>query len=120
MPYTHGAMALPGGAPAYGYRRASAMGDMAWNAVPGLLGQIGEGFAALGDDTAALPLVNGATSPFGAGRRLRAKPFRISHPETGDDVWFRPAGRPILFSGDLSACKRVSRVARRARRARPR
>lgn len=34
----------------------------------------------------------------------------------GTPVWFRPAGRPVLFSGDFQACKRVRKVASRARR----
>lgn len=50
----------------------------------------------------------------------RAMFFRAPNPVTGQDTWFRPAGRPILWSGDLRACKRVNKVARRARRSRPR
>ena len=34
----------------------------------------------------------------------------------GTPVWFRPAGRPVLFSGDFQACRRVRKVAARARR----
>lgn len=48
----------------------------------------------------------------------RAQFFRAPNPATGQDTWFRPAGRPILWSGDLTACKRVNKVARRARRKR--
>lgn len=50
----------------------------------------------------------------------RASTFVVPNPVTGAPTWFKPAGRPILWSGDLSACKRVTKVARRARRARPR
>lgn len=46
-----------------------------------------------------------------------SKTFVIPNPVTGKATWFRPAGRPILWSGDLTVCKRVKRVARRARRA---
>lgn len=48
----------------------------------------------------------------------RAQFFRTPNPATGQDTWFRPAGRPILWSGDLTACKRVNKVARRAKRKR--
>lgn len=48
----------------------------------------------------------------------RAQFFRTQNPATGQDTWFRPAGRPLLWSGDLTACKRVNKVARRAARKR--
>jgi len=48
----------------------------------------------------------------------RAMFFRTQNPVTGQDTWFRPAGRPLLWSGDLNACKRVNKIARRARRKR--
>lgn len=46
----------------------------------------------------------------------RAQAFVASNPMTGRLTWFKPAGRPILWSGDLSAAKRVRKVAARARR----
>ena len=46
------------------------------------------------------------------------QPFISQNPVTGRTTWFKPAGRPILWSGDLTACKRVGRIATRARRAR--
>ncbi len=48
----------------------------------------------------------------------RAQFFRTQNPATGQDTWFRPAGKPLLWSGDLTACKRVNKVARRAARKR--
>jgi len=42
------------------------------------------------------------------------------NPRTGQPVFYKNRGKPILFSGDLQACKMVNRVARRARRASPR
>jgi len=61
---------------------------------------------------------SGLMSPF---RRTlagaAAQPFIASNPVTGRSTWFKPAGRPILWSGDLTACKRVNKIARRARRA---
>lgn len=62
----------------------------------------------------------GLTSPFAAGgqRGARAKTHVKCDPISGRTVWFKPAGRPLLWSGDLSACKRVRKVASRAKRAR--
>lgn len=48
----------------------------------------------------------------------RAQMFRAQNPATGKDTWFLPAGRPLLWSGDLTACKRVKKIARRASRKR--
>lgn len=47
----------------------------------------------------------------------RAQVFVAPNPATGAPTWFKPAGRPILWSGDLTACRRVGRIASRARRA---
>ena len=61
------------------------------------------------------------SSPFAmAAPGLRAQTFVLPNPTTGRPTWFRPAGRPILWSSDLSACGRVNRIAARARRARGR
>lgn len=59
------------------------------------------------------------TSPFrptmaGAAAQAHIQP----NPVTGKITWFKPAGRPILWSGDLTACRRVGKIAMRARRAR--
>lgn len=55
----------------------------------------------------------------GAGVRARSL-VRATNPATGNDVWFKNVGKPILFSGELTACKRVNKIAARARRASPR
>lgn len=47
----------------------------------------------------------------------RAQPHIQANPVNGQLTWFKPAGRPILWSGDLTACKRVGKIAARARRA---
>ncbi len=44
----------------------------------------------------------------------------VPNPLTGAPTFFKHAGKPILFSGDLRAAKMVNRLARRARRASPR
>jgi len=46
--------------------------------------------------------------------------FMVPNPVTGKPTFFKHAGRPILFSGDLRACKTVNRIAARARRTRGR
>lgn len=51
----------------------------------------------------------GATTP--------AKEFVAVNPTSGRAQWFRPAGRPLVWSSDLTACKRVKKLAARARRA---
>lgn len=73
---------------------------------------IGAGLEALFGGNGGCP-----SSPFTAGgSTMRASTFVVPHPETGRPTWFRPAGRPILWSSDLSACRRVRKVAGRARR----
>lgn len=55
--------------------------------------------------------------PTQAGWRPRSL-IIAANPATGKPTFFKNAGTPILFSGDLSAARRVSRVARRAKRGR--
>ncbi len=60
------------------------------------------------------------TSPFiptMAGARAQA--FVSPNPATGRLTWFRPSGRPIIFSGDFAVCRKIDKLARRARRRRP-
>lgn len=62
----------------------------------------------------------GCPSLFSAGG-MSARPismFMVPNPVTGKPTFFKHAGRPILFSGDLRACKTVNRIAARARRVR--
>jgi len=64
----------------------------------------------------------GCPSLFSAGG-MSARPvsmFMVPNPVTGKPTFFKHAGRPILFSGDLRACKTVNRIAARARRSRGR
>ena len=49
----------------------------------------------------------------------RPKAHVKTNPCSGKKVWFVPRGRPLVFSGDMSACKRVDRVAKRLDKARP-
>jgi hypothetical protein len=79
-------------------------------------GAIGQGFfdfggAATLDESAAF------TDPIPGS--CRPKAHVKTNPCTGKAVWFTPRGRPLVFSGDMSACKRVDRVAKRLDKARP-
>lgn len=57
------------------------------------------------------------TSPFRATMASSVPQLHVqTNPSTGAPTWFKPAGRPVLFSGDLTACKRVNKLARRAKR----
>ena len=97
--------ALPGGAPVM----QAGFGDV----FGGLLGQAFGGGGALTPMGAACPQLFTQ-----APQTLRAvRSFHITNPSTGKEVFFRNVGQPILFSGDLTVCKRVEKVARRARRA---
>lgn len=51
--------------------------------------------------------------------RCRPKPHVKTNPCTGKGVWFVPRGRPLVFSGDLSAARRLDRVAKTLDKARP-
>jgi len=84
----------------------------------GVLGGVAENFLGFGnggastlDETAAF------TDPLPGACRPKAH-VKIN-PCTGKGVWFTPRGRPLVFSGDMSACKRVDRVAKRLDKARP-
>lgn len=81
--------------------------------LPGALGGL-----ALGAGIDAAVSGGGAMTPmFRQGMAgARAQMFRTTNPISGQDTWFRPAGRPLLWSADLTACKRVNKVARRAKR----
>jgi len=74
-------------------------------------------------------------SPFGPDVRTQGTPFFlpartssstprsliiVPNPSTGAPVFFKHAGRPILFSGDFRAAKLVRKLASRAKRSSPR
>lgn len=92
-------------------------------AVLGGLGGLatGLGLPSLGGLTDMLPggLEEGGTGLFGpdlfravsAGARQRM--IDAPHPTTGERVYWRPVGKPILFSGDVSLLKRVRKVSRK-------
>jgi len=83
-------------------------------------GPIDELLAAIGAGPAIAP---GVSCPQlyqqGGVQRVRPNPLAmIPRPDgSGKIDFWGPKGQPILFSGDLSACKRVERAARRASRA---
>jgi len=49
----------------------------------------------------------------------RPKEHLKVNPCTGKSTWFTPRGRPLVFSGDMAACKRVDRVSKRLLKAMP-
>lgn len=104
---------------------ATMPGGMSFLPTAGTLGSIGRVLGGLGVGAAGAGIAdwlmgnNGcSSSPFTTGNTngVRATAFMAAHPVTGKPVWFRPAGRPLLWSGDLSAARRVRRIAGRARR----
>ncbi len=105
--------AVAGGAMPASYAPAGVAGSLL-RQLPGMLGglAIGEGYEMLAGGGGGTPMFR----PTMAG--ARAQFFRTQNPATGQDTWFRPAGRPLLWSGDLTACKRVKKIARRASRKR--
>ncbi len=58
---------------------------------------------------------------FRQGASVRPIPLvMVNNPQTGAPVFYKHAGRPILFSSDFAAARKVSRLARRARSRSPR
>lgn len=105
---------LPGGAP---IQQAGLGGAV----LGGIIGGLGtEALGLFGSGGSNLPSLPGV-APGGIfrvtqpGLRARAL-FHITNPSTGNEVWYRNVGRPILFSGDLRTCKRVGKIARMAAR----
>ena len=123
LPFAPGVPVAPGfsGPQAGGFQLASFPSG---GFIPGISGG---GFQTAGFDLPFIDItrqgggatLSALTSPFLPSMAgARAQPFVAPNPVTGKITWFRPAGRPILWSGDLTTCKRVNRIARRARRAR--
>lgn len=109
---------LPGGTPIIG-RDFATPGDTN----VGLIGQIAE---FIGGGTPALSLGNGngAACPTGAlfrtGAAATARPMRTIvaiNPATGRPEFWEHKGRPVLYTSDLRAAKRVRKIASRARSA---
>jgi len=106
-----------GGALGGGVQQAS-LGGIAGGLLRQLPGALG-GLAVGAGIDAALSSGGAMTPMFRQGMAgARAQFFRTTNPISGQDTWFRPAGRPLLWSGDLTACKRVNKIARRAKRKR--
>jgi hypothetical protein len=62
---------------------------------------------------------NGPIQLFRPSASTGIRPARVvvvPHPVTGAPVFFGNLGRPLLWSRDLSAARKVDRLARRARR----
>jgi len=83
--------------------------------LPGFIGGV-IGGGAIDALTSGGPAMTPMFRPTMAG--VRAQSFRATNPVTGKDVFFRPAGKPILWSSDIACAKRVDKIARRVRRKR--
>lgn len=102
-----------GGVPAAGgVDLASLLGGL------GLGGMLGGGLGGIAD---ALPggLEEGGTGLFGpdlfspTAASSRQNMIDAPHPRTGERVYWRPVGRPILFSGDAAVMRRAKKVCSR-------
>lgn len=93
---------------------ARALGPIAAGAFGGTLA---EGFFGLGGGADTLDETAAFTDPVPGA--CRPKSHVKVNPCTGKGVWFVPRGKPLVFSGDMAACKRVDRVAKRLDKARP-
>ncbi len=83
--------------------------------IPGIIGSL---FGPSGGAEVQLPF-GGALFRTTAGVGVRAKrTIMVPHPISGEPVFFGHLGRPLLFSRDLQAARKVDRLARRARRSR--
>ena len=91
--------------------------EEAAGALPGGGQPVGGGAVApAGGMSMEVGMPNALTFPFAPTMSgSRAQTFIALNPSTGAPTWFRPAGRPILWSSDLTACRRVNKIARRAR-----
>lgn len=118
--------------PAYGYAQPANVATALLGAgravmpiirrnLPGVAGGLLAGEAieelfagATGGFAGAVAIPGGGTSPMFAPTLTTARPvpFHVPNPVTGREVWFKPAGRPILFSGDLATARRVKKIAR--------
>lgn len=106
------------------YGGAYLMGEMDMPAFPstetspgtaggGLLPELYERFSGL---------IGGQTTMFryGDARVTPVREIQATNPKTGKiEVW-KHMGRPLLYTGDLAACRRVSKISRRVARRRPR
>ncbi len=109
-------LAHPGGAPIMQAGLAEGLGSL----FGGPIGQFLAPAAGAGT-AAALQALRPGLAPGGvfrvAGPRLVTRRLlRVTNPSTGNDVYYRNVGQPILFRGDLRVCKTVEKVARLARR----
>ncbi len=119
---------LPGGATPTGFtgQRAQLLNVAAQRRqpVPAFSDFRTAGFDIPGFDIVSPFQAQGTACPqFFAPGGMTARPvslIMVPNPATGKPTFYRHAGRPILFSGDLQVAKRVDRLARRARRSRPR
>ena len=107
VPAVGGAL-LPAITPALGRIGAGAIGGELADMLQNLFSS--GGASSTNDAAAFTDAVPGACRP---------KAHMKTNPCTGKGTWFTPRGRPLLFSGDLSAAKRVDRVTKRVMKQMP-
>ena len=76
-------------------------------------GEIADAFQNLFNSGGAASTNDAAAFTDAVPGACRPKAHMKTNPCTGKGTWFTPRGRPLLFSGDLSAAKRVDRVTKR-------
>jgi len=87
------------------------------------LNQQGFSLGSVTTDVQGVPMTRSGTPMIAAPNLFRAAPtgaravssFVTANPVTGNLSWFKNMGKPVLFSGDLAACRRVRRIASKAR-----
>lgn len=117
---TTGALALPGGAPNLYAQQAGIGGDLLqWgvDAIEGVTSPLAKGvwdWATGGSDVNGALTINPVQR---AGRRWPSIVQGMVTTPSGNTrvITYKNMGSPVLYSGDLAACRRVKRVARKVR-----
>jgi len=87
-----------------------------WMTQPGAVAP-GNGGVTVPGSVGELQNIPQVYTPTVGGYRAKRRVITVS--PSGNLTYWRNMGQPILYSGDLAACKRVRKVASRARRAAP-
>lgn len=110
---------MPGGAPISVAPVEYAPAPPSWTPAPAAPASITEYGVQTPSETRLMAAISAPfTGMNGAVARTPSpRTFALPNPATNRLTWFKPAGTPLLWSGDLTACGRVKRLARKAKRA---